>query len=296
MSKSYKLDTPTHLEGYLADAVHPLLGMCDVQLFPEKSHRRRSPQPIASYGIILFTMVPSPSGSQPSFLIYQRRDNYEYIDILRGVWNTEERLCELIDAISDEERERLTKYSFRELWDDLWVVHGSDIHVNGFEKAHRKFSRQRSLVIQRCLEPPRRPDPRSRLPPWGFPKGKKNEGRGGRESDRVCALREFAEETRLPIGTIKMWDIGPISEHYRGNNNKPYCTHYFLAEVPTALSIKRIKTPGCIRTDAISEEAGDLKWVSFAEAAQYLVPRRLELLRKTVRLLELRYHEMSPFA
>lgn len=232
----------------------------------------------------------------PRFLVYQRRDNYEYIDILRGVWSSDSRLYELIDAISDDERSRIMDHTFKQLWDDLWVVHGSHIHVDGFERAQRKFLASRGKILSRCGDDMKRPskDRLAREPPWGFPKGKKNDGHGTKESDRICALREFAEETRLPTDTITMWPLGPISEYYKGNNNKPYCTHYFLAEAPDILPIKRMATPGCIRTEAVSEEAADARWVSYEEAAGLLVPRRLSLLRKTTQLLATRYEEFSP--
>jgi 8-oxo-dGTP pyrophosphatase MutT (NUDIX family) len=235
----------------------------------------------------------------PKFLVYQRRDNYEYIDILRGIWSSDSRLYELIDAISDDERERILTHTFKELWDDLWVVHGSHIHVDGFERAQRKFLASRGKIVGRCGEKRRTSlstdrEQSSREPPWGFPKGKKNDGHGAKESDRICALREFAEETRLPIDSIVLWPLGPISEYYKGNNNKPYCTHYFLAEAPDVLPIRKMATPGCIRADAVSEEAADARWVSYEEAAELLVPRRLSLLKKTSQLLAARYEEFSP--
>ena len=280
-------------------------------------------RPIVSYGIILFTIsvtqeetygcyeskslrdrlgriedhtswevkLDLPQKAVPKYLIYQRRDNYEYIDILRGNWNTEERFRELVRALSPEERERLLSYTFKELWDDLWIIHGSKIHTDGYERAKKKYELIRSqlhTILSNAT-------PGSTEPPWGFPKGKKlTDGSG--EKDTECALREFSEETRMDIKDVVLWDTLSFDEVYKGNNDKLYSTHYYLAEAPYQMDITHMETPGCIRNKTLSEESADALWVTYEEACLKLNPRRQGILRRINMLIENRYYELSPFA
>lgn len=263
-----------------------------------KGSRGKSPSPrrhfsktqqyvIMSYGLILFTMV----GGEPKFLVYQRRDNYEYIDILRGNWHSEERFRELFSALSKEEKQRLREYTFQELWDDLWIDHNSHIYSDGYQRALKKYQTIKAKIpeimeegsISFNIEPP-----------WGFPKGKKQDQ--NQETDLECAIREFAEETRLPTSDIHIWKGKPYSENYKGNNNKPYATYYFLAEVRNEMEVVKMTTPQCIRKEAVSEEAADARWMTFPEACLKLAPRRQAILKKIMHLIETKYIELSPLA
>ena len=259
-----------------------------------KTRPRRSPRNnqfiIVSYGIILFTMAGNPAG-EPKYLIYQRRDNYEYIDILRGTWHSEERFKELFSALSKDEKQRIREYTFSELWDDLWINHESHIHSDGFEKARKKYESIKAKIPQ-IMEAS--VDTFNCEPPWGFPKGKKQYQK--HETDLECALREFSEETRLPSDELTVWRVKPYSEVYRGNNHKPYSTYYFLAEVPDEMEVTKIFTPQCIRPDASSEEAADARWVTCSEACLKLAPRRQVILKKIDHLIKTKYAEMSPLA
>lgn len=251
--------------------------------------------PIHSYGLILFSLCTpdqpiTGSDPEPRYLIYQRRDNYEYMDILRGIWNTEERFKELVSALSTDERERLLSYTFKELWDDLWIVHGSKIHTEGYERARKKYEQIRPRLHEILADT----TGGEMEPPWGFPKGKKISDGKREEEDTVCALREFQEETRMEIKDIKLWPTLPFVEVYKGNNDKMYSTNYYLAEIPCALDIKKIETPECIRQTALSEESADALWVSIEEACLKLNPRRQIILKKIDRLIRDRYDELTP--
>lgn len=259
-----------------------------------KGKKRKTPRPIPSYGIILFCY----DGGIPKYLIYQRRDNYEYIDIVRGNWNTMARLRELFAALSVEEKSRIKTHTFRELWDDLWVKHGTNIHLEGFEKARKKFESFSDNLddILNSKDEVNLPNE----PQWGFPKGKKNYGPDKKETDQECALREFGEETRLSTENLVLWGARSnprmYTEFYKGNNGKQYCTYYFLAETLEMESITRIKTPGCIREDSVSDEAADARWLTFEEACGKLIPRRQSILKKVHHLIETSYESYTPFS
>ena len=58
-----------------------------------RAHTKRS-YPITSYGIILFVQRKDEDfkidQTKIQFLLYQRRDTYEYIEFVRGMWETME--------------------------------------------------------------------------------------------------------------------------------------------------------------------------------------------------------------
>lgn len=249
--------------------------------------KKSSGIPITSYGIILFTY---DSGKEPKFLLYQRRDSYEYMDFLRGIWGNETRVSELLSLMSSDERERLQNYSFDELWNDLWVNHDCSIYNDGYDRGKKKYESIRSKLpdlLGRSKKHAYNP------PPWGFPKGKKNTK--SHEADVDCALREFTEETGLPTDKIKVWPIKAFSESYRGNNGKSYRTYYYIAECPTVLPVCKISTPNCIRKEAVSEEAADAIWVSYSTACSKIEPRRQSILKSVLHNITV-HKNLSPFS
>lgn len=232
--------------------------------------------PITSYGIIVF--YNDPVLQAPKFLIYQRRDTYEYMDFLRGIWGNEKKLKDLFAAFSPLERKRIREYTFDELWDDLWITKENKIHRDGYDKAKKKFEAIKSKIpglLDSAVES------NDKEPPWGFPKGKKNDY--SKETDKECALREFEEETGLDTSKFKFWEKEVFVEIYKGNNGKAYRTFYYLAETKKPLDIKRIPTPNCIRQDTVSDEAEDAMWVTLEEASFKLAARRQTILKKIVK-------------
>src|SRR6188508_2395973 len=97
--------------------------------------RENEPTPITSYGIILFYI---DIDENIWYLICQRRDTIEYADFIRGRY-TKTMLNAYISLMSQDERERILTYDFRDLWDDLWVNHDVGFYKDSFVKAKTKF-------------------------------------------------------------------------------------------------------------------------------------------------------------
>jgi len=234
-----------------------------------KRKKRIECDPITSYGLVAYT---THEGNN-YFLLYQRRDNFEYMDFLRGVWSTEDILPSLFSSMSIDERKRIREFTFPELWEDLWVEHNSRIFRDGFVKAKRKYEGAKHAIpelldstISNIIEPP-----------WGFPKGKKN---NFRENPVDCALREFQEETRLSVDQVQIIrDRKPYIETFLGSNGKIYSTHYYLAHFPNLLLPRKFETPHCIRDETVSEEASNVKWFLYEEACSLLNSRRQDFLK-----------------
>ena len=88
-----------------------------------------------SYGIILFHI---DLNDKLWYLIAQRRDTIEYTDFLRGRYSYLN-LAAYFRLMTPTERGRLSKYTFNELWDDLWVNHNSNYYKEMRSKAHAKY-------------------------------------------------------------------------------------------------------------------------------------------------------------
>lgn len=261
--------------------------------------------PINSYGIILFSykqsekknIIKDSEHKEQVVLLYQRRDNFGYIDFLRGAWSNDNQIIMHFSTMSMVEKNRIRNYTFRELWDDLWVNHNCRIYKDGYPKSKKKYESIKHIIpkflnMSNILESSSDfstekfdlVETKTDLP-WGFPKGKKN----NYENKADCALREFSEETRLPIKNIHIHKNISFSEEFIGTNGKTYATTYFLANIPEPVNASFVNTPQCIRKKTISEEAADVKWFDFEEAKKYLNPRR----RKILEDVKIKINEIS---
>lgn len=224
-------------------------------------------EPIASFGVILYS---KNAKGELVFLLYQRRDTYEYMEFMRGIWS-EYNLPKLFGNMTVSERERIRNYTFKELWDDLFVVKTYKIYTDGCEKAERKYNSVRSSIptyLDRTFSNLQRT-------PWGFPKGKKN---GHIEDSLACAKREFEEETKFSTEEITFYDDQVYYEEYTGSNNRVYSSTYFVGSCEKPFVPTYIPTCNHIRKTAISEEAEDLGWFTLEEARSMLDKAKIEML------------------
>lgn len=223
---------------------------------------------IPSYGLILFYI--DKELQKIKFLVQQRRDTFDYVEFVQGLWNSEERFKALIPVMSLEEKNRLLKYSFREIWDDLWIDKTARMYKDGYDRALKKYESVSHLIEPLILSS----NTETESPPWGFPKGRKNDLS---EKDEDCAIRETEEETRISKNGYGVLPY-KFSEKFKGSNGASYSTVYFLCKLENDNIPENIDTPLCIRKTSLSEEVADMKWVTYEEADIYLNARRLSLL------------------
>jgi len=233
--------------------------------------------PIVSYGIIAFTMREK----QPYFLLYQRRDSYEYMDFLRGIWNTDHDVKNLFSLMSMEERQRIRDYTFKELWDDLWVTHTIPIYKD-FTRCEKKYQ----SIKERIPKLLNTTSTNIIEPPWGFPKGRKNSN----EKHLDAAVREFTEETNISIPDYKLFDIQPVIERFVGSNGKYYNTVYFIIELENDICVipERKYTPHCIRQYTLTDEANMIEWSSYEDACLKLDHIKQEMLTDIYQQIKLK--------
>jgi len=168
------------------------------------------------------------------YLLIRRKDTLGYIDFIRGKYSVYNKpyILNMFKQMSNEERQRILKYAKEEntqdygfkLWRQLWTNESLPItpfsqyqmfssyknETKYFKSTEEKISKDKftTLANGRGMGKGRHPFHLQTLideckqfpewsweePEWGFPKGR----RDTEESDWVCALREFKEETGQP--------------------------------------------------------------------------------------------------
>ncbi len=231
----------------------------------------------SSYGIILYHINDN---GVIKYLLYQRRDSYEYMDIVTGAWKDiqspldAKKVIDVFNQLSNEERHRVNTYDFDELWNDLWIIPRT--RTKSYALAKTKFSEFKKIInTVNHDDNISVPHP----PVWGFPKGKKQYKT---EPDVKCALRELAEEININDDTMKLVKIiesRRFTETYTGSNGVDYVTIYFLAQVDAEIGINKKATPGCIRQFTVSNEAADAKWMTYDESRLVLDAQKDNILR-----------------
>ena len=89
--------------------------------------------PRLSYGIVLFN-------EKNEIVMIEKCDSISYIEFIRGKYSIEntEYIQLLIDRMSIVEKDKLSRYSFKELWNDIWF---SDNNSREYDKCHRKYEK-----------------------------------------------------------------------------------------------------------------------------------------------------------
>jgi 8-oxo-dGTP pyrophosphatase MutT (NUDIX family) len=232
--------------------------------------------------------IPEPSG-EPSilYLMVQRKDTMGYIDFIRGKYPENDNIRKMailktyLEEMTCEERQRLTMFSFEDLWDQIWCSaghNGTSLYINEFLEAKKRFAKlnlKRLLDATECFWTEQE---------FGFPKGRKNM----HETNIECAKREFKEESGYTQHEIKIIDDTPWEENFVGTNGIAYRHVYFIAEVPMNISAPRIDFSDI-------KEAGEISnygWFSYEQCMQIIRPydtAKKELLTKIHERYKLRY-------
>jgi len=217
--------------------------------------------PITSNGIININ-------EEKKYLMICRKKSLGYVDFLRGkyVLTSTAHLINLIEEMTLQEKEDVLTKSFSELWHDLWGIKpdgGSDAML-----ASEKFS----SIVQGCIIEGERVTLSSLIqsvsttwtePEWGFPKGRRN----NYETDSMCALREYEEETgydRSDLNIIR--NIMPYEEIFIGSNYKSYKHKYFIARSNASQPRKRFQ----------DSEVSNLQWFTYEEVLAKIRPYNVE--------------------
>ena len=242
---------------------------------------RNCRQPITSFGIILvkhnqLTDYVSSNNTNIDifndieFLMIERKDSISYVEFIRGKYDIDKSgyISRLFEDMTPNERERIRKHGFKTLWDMLWMNHDLNIFKNEYDSAFLKFSTLQNgkknsegmyISILSLLD---NTVSHYKTPEWEFPKGR----RYIRESDQMCAIREFEEETGIPSTDYTIINsIPPFQELFTGSNNIKYRIIYYIGLYNSQ------KTPS-VDPENITQtsEIGNLDWFKFHNAIKII--------------------------
>jgi 8-oxo-dGTP pyrophosphatase MutT (NUDIX family) len=225
-------------------------------------------KPITSFGIVCHRINET---NQIEYLLIQRKDSLGYVDFLRGKYNENNnfQLKNIINEMTESEKENILNYKYNELWDKLWNKVNEKYDIKNEEKFNYIKTNKSFLfkTEQKWLEPE-----------WGFPKGRRNY----KEKDIDCAIREFEEETgynKHDLLFIK--NLNPFEEIFTGSNLKSYKHKYFLTYIQYKNSINN--------SNFQKSEIGDMNWFTYdvcLEKIRFYNIEKLNILKSINNLLQ----------
>jgi len=219
--------------------------------------------PICSFGIICFRLAACVASSilVPQFLMVQRKDSLMYVEFVRGKYKADDRnyVISIIQGMTADEQATLRTMSFIQLWQSVWGKSApKKCLAMEFNTATRLYHELTDGSLGYTLSDlldniitciPERE--------WGFPKGRRNI----RESDEMCALREFNEETGVHCMAIQRFYMS-FEEVFKGSNGVSYKHKYFLARLMDPLA----GNTGSTVNETQAKEISCTKWMTFQEA------------------------------
>ena len=236
--------------------------------------------PITSLGIITFRKIDD----ELQYLLICRKDSLGYVDFLRGRYDIDNKdyIMNIINIMTNIEKENLLTKPFTELWKDLWGDF-IGIQYRGEEKlSQSKFeSLKNGVTFNNMLYTLEDLINESKEtwddPEWGFPKGRRN----FQEKDFDCALREYIEETGYTGDNLNIVaNILPYEENFTGSNYKSYKHKYYIGEMHSETESD---------THFQTTEVSKLLCVSYDDAVKLIRPynlERLNVLKKVNNVLQ----------
>lgn len=162
------------------------------------------------------------------FLMVQRKHSLGYMEFMRGRYNIDniDTLIHLLEQMTPNEIADISNKDFDYLWNGLW-----DLNNIKNKNHHKEYIQSKQKFYQIKLNHPNiinEIKPLYSFNEWGFPKGR----RESYESDLVCAIREFEEETGLEETNYNVLEkCKSIRENLTGTNGVHYAHNYFLSVI-----------------------------------------------------------------
>ena len=136
------------------------------------------------------------------FLMVQRKNSLGYLEFIRGRYNIHQpnTIIKLLEQMIPDEISNIINKDFDYLWNELWDCN------NIKNKSHHKeyiISKQKFYLLKlNSMNLITQINATYNFNEWGFPKGR----REMYESDLVCAIREFEEETNYTENTYNIFE------------------------------------------------------------------------------------------
>jgi len=225
-------------------------------------------KPITSSGIIAF----KNEKKNYKYLLICRKDSLGYVDFIRGKYPlySKRYIQNIINEMTIEEKTKLMKLTFKELWQDLWGEYCGSQYNQEEKTSYNKFKSIKEGIrlnddyydLRILIESS---TTNWITPEWGFPKGRRNY----LENDLTCGIREFVEETGIKEKNIKIIkNVIPYDEIFMGSNYKSYKHKYYLAYIKN----KEETNMNTFQKSEVSK----MKWCLLSEILTLIRPYNLE--------------------
>jgi 8-oxo-dGTP pyrophosphatase MutT (NUDIX family) len=205
--------------------------------------------------------------SNIKFLMIQRKNSLGYLEFIRGRYDetNNQNINYIFEQMTQNEIQDILTKDFDFLWNDLWDVNNikNKNHYKEYMTSRQKFYElklNKSEIINNLK-------PKYLYNEWGFPKGR----RELYESDIICAIREFEEETNIKENMYNLLEsCSKIKENLVGTNGVNYLHNYFLAILNTD-KINNI--------DSNNREIGNIKVMTYNECIENIRPYHINKLK-----------------
>jgi len=207
------------------------------------------------------------------FLLIRRKHTLGFIEFMRGRYNIDniDGIIFLFKQMTFTEINKIKNLTFNELWDEVWGDNKNKTsYQNEYMMSSEKFNKLKNedngfLNLNFYVD---NVNPNWIDAEWGFPKGRRN----FKESNELCAIREFKEESGFCDSEIAILNsINPINEKFIGTNGVNYKHTYYLAISETD------KLPSLdINNLTHINEIGDIGYFSYEEAIKRIRPYHMD--------------------
>ena len=188
------------------------------------------------------------------------------LNFLRGKYDEQnkEYITKLLGTMTFSEIEKISKHTFDELWNMLWLNKKIKQYQSEYDISKDKFDNLKAGKYYLLSELISNSNISYVEREWGFPKGRRNL----RETDYDCAIREFEEESSLKKEEYEILrNIRPVEEIFYGSNNIRYKHIYYIAE--SKLNRKLELDP---KNKHQRTEIGNIGWFTLNEALLKIRP------------------------
>jgi ADP-ribose pyrophosphatase YjhB (NUDIX family) len=215
---------------------------------------------------------PKNYSNNIKFLMIQRKNSLGYLEFMRGRYdvNNNQNINYIFEQMTQNEITDILNKEFDLLWNDLWDENNikNKNHYKEYITSKQKFYELKlnKTDFLNNLKP------KFSFNEWGFPKGR----RELYESDIICAIREFEEETNIKENMYNLLEsCNKIKENLIGTNGINYLHNYYLA----ILNSEKINN-----IDTKNREIGNIQFMSFEECIDTIRPYHINKI-KIIKLL-----------
>lgn len=243
-------------------------------------------KPLLSNGIIAVKINKNEDENENQYLMVKRKHTFGFIDFVRGKYsvNNKSHLMGMLNEMSLEEKDKIMKLEFFDLWNYLWGNSKAN-NVNKDEPTknlnfdnEKKHAENKLKTLKEGVYLENDNYNLQQLidlsttswsePEWEFPKGRKNMG----ENDIECAFREFVEETGYTYNNLLLFrNMVPYEEIFIGSNYESYKNKYFVCSflVDSANNPQIAHAEQATSSNKFDKyEISDVQWFTYSQCLE----------------------------